>query len=130
MSTTKLDLVIAGVIALRDQIDAKKQEHKEQLAPLNQKMEKLEAYLQLQLTTLGTTSFTAKGTGTAYLQNVVGVTVEDWDATLAFIKEHGMWELLERRVSKTVVQEYMESTKEIPPGVNVRQETEVRVRRG
>jgi hypothetical protein len=128
--SAKLDLVIAGVIAIRDQIDAMKTTHKEQLAPLNQKMEKLEAYLQLQLTTLGTTSFTAKGTGTAYLQNVVGVTVEDWDATLAFIKEQGLWEMLERRVSKTVVQEYMESTKEVPPGVNVRQETEVRVRRG
>lgn len=128
--SAKLDLVIAGVIAIRDQIDAMKTVHKEQLAPLNQKMEKLEAYLQLQLTTLGTTSFTAKGTGTAYLQNVVGVTVEDWDATLAFIKEQGLWEMLERRVSKTVVQEYMESTKEVPPGVNVRQETEVRVRRG
>lgn len=130
MSGTKLDLVIAGVIALRDQIDALKTEHKEALAPLNQKMEKLEAYLQLQLTTLGTTSFTAKGTGTAYLQNVVGVTVEDWDATLAWIRAGDLWEFLERRVSKTVVQEYMESTKEVPPGVNVRQETEVRVRRG
>lgn len=128
--SVKLDTVIAGVIALRDQIDAVKQGHKEQLAPLNQKMEKLEAFLQLQLTTLGTTSFTAKGTGTAYLQNVVGVTVEDWDATLAWIKEGNLWEFLERRVSKTVVQEYMESTKEVPPGVNVRQETEVRVRRG
>lgn len=128
--SAKLDLVIAGVIAIRDQIDDMKTAHKEQLAPLNQKMEKLEAYLQLQLTTLGTTSFTAKGTGTAYLQNVVGVTVEDWDATLAFIKEQGLWEMLERRVSKTVVQEYMESTKEVPPGVKVRQETEVRVRRG
>lgn len=130
MSQPKLDLVIAGVIAMRDKIDALKTQHKEQLAPLNQQMEKLEAYLQLQLVTLGTTSFTAKGTGTAYLQNVVGVTVEDWDATLDFIKTHEMWELLERRVSKTVVQEYIESTKEVPPGVSVRQETEVRVRRG
>lgn len=126
----KLDIVIAGVIALRDQIDAAKTKHKEELAPLNSKMEKLEAYLQLQLRTLGTTSFTAKGTGTAYLQKVVGVTVQDWDATLAWIKAGDLWEFLERRVSKTVVQEYMESTQEVPPGVDVRQETEVRVRRG
>jgi len=128
--TVKLDSIITGVIALRDQIDALKQQHKEVLAPLNQKMEKLEAYLQLQLTTLGTTSFAAKGVGTAYLQNVVGVTVEDWQATLDFIKDNELWELLERRVSKTVVQEYMESKGEIPPGVTVRTEVEVRVRRG
>lgn len=126
----KLDQVIAAVITVRDQIDAKKQEHKNDLAPLNVKLEKLEAFLQLQLTTLGTTSFAAKGIGTAYLQEVVGVTVEDWDATLTFIKETGLWEMLERRVSKTVVQEYMEAQEAIPPGVKVRKETEVRVRRG
>jgi hypothetical protein len=118
------------VISLRDKIDEIKKRHKEELAPLNQSMEKLEAYLQLQLTNLGTTSFAAKGIGTAYLQNVVGVTVEDWDATLAWIRSNEFWELLERRVSKTVVQEYMESKGEVPPGVNVRSETEVRVRRG
>lgn len=126
----KLDTVIAAVVTVRDQIDDMKKEHKEALAPLNIKMAKLEAYLQLQLTTLGTTSFTAKGIGTAYLQDVVGVTVEDWDATLSWIKDNDLWEFLERRVSKSVVQDYMESTKEVPPGVNVRQETEVRVRRG
>ncbi len=126
----KLDAVIEAVVKVRDQIDELKLQHKEQLAPLNQKMDKLESYLQLQLTTLGTTSFTAKGIGTAYLQNVVGVTVEDWDATLGWIKDNNLWEFLERRVSKSVVQDYMESQKEVPPGVNVRQETEVRVRRG
>lgn len=130
MSQIKLDTVISAVLAMRDRIDALKTAHKEALAPLNTQLEKLEAYLQLQLTTLGTTSFAAKGTGTAYLQNVVSVTVEDWDATLQWIKDGNLWEFLERRVSKTVVQEYMESTKEVPPGVNVRQETEVRVRRG
>ena len=115
---------------MRDTIEAIKKEQKEALAPLNLKLEKLEAYLQLQLTTLGTTSFAAKGIGTAFLQNTVGVTVEDWDATLAFIKENELWELLEKRVSKSVVQDYMESQNQIPPGVKVRTEVEVRVRRG
>jgi hypothetical protein len=126
----KLDQVIAGVLSLRKQIDVKKQAHKDELAPLNLKMEKLEAFLQLQLTTLGTTSFAAKGIGTAYLQNTVSVTVEDWDATLSWIKDTGLWEMLERRVSKTVVQEYMEGHEVIPPGVKVRTEVEVRVRTG
>jgi hypothetical protein len=126
----KLDQVIAGVLSLRKQIDVKKQAHKDELAPLNLKMEKLEAFLQLQLTTLGTTSFAAKGIGTAYLQNTVSVTVEDWDATLSWIKETGLWEMLERRVSKTVVQEYIEGHEVVPPGVKVRTEVEVRVRTG
>lgn len=126
----KIDEVIAATIKVRDEIDAVKKVQKEALAPLNLKLEKLEAYLQLQLTTLGTTSFAAKGVGTAYLQNCVGVTVRDWDATLAWIKETGLWEMLEKRVSKTVVQEFMESQNAVPPGVEVRTDVEVRVRRG
>jgi hypothetical protein len=126
----KLDAVITGVIALRDQIDAKKQEHKGELAPLNEKMAKLEAYLQSQLQLSGSTSVSAKGVGTAYLQSVVSVTVEDWAATLEWIKRTDAWEFLERRVSKTVVQEYMESQGEVPPGVKTSSEVEVRVRRG
>lgn len=72
----------------------------------------------------------AKGVGTAFLQNVTSVTTEDWDATLAWIKAQESWEFLEHRVSKTVVQDYMESTGEVPPGVRVSTEVEVRVRRG
>jgi hypothetical protein len=126
----KLDSVITGVITLRDQIDALKQEHKAQLAPLNEKMAKLEAYLQSQLQLSGSTSVSAKGVGTAYLQSVVSVTVEDWQATLDWIKTTEAWEFLERRVSKTVVQEYMESQGQVPPGVKTSTEVEVRVRRG
>ena len=126
----RLDDVIGAVIKVRDHIDALKKLHKEQLAPENAKLEKLEVFLQLQLTTLGTTSFAAKGIGTAYLQEVVGVTVEDWESTLAWIKDTGLWEMLEKRVSKTVVQEFMEGNQAVPPGVKVRRETEVRIRRG
>lgn len=126
----KLDAVITGVITLRDQIDALKAEQKAALAPLNEKMAKLEAYLQSQLQLSGSTSVSAKGIGTAYLQSVVSVTVEDWAATLEWIKRTDAWEFLERRVSKTVVQEYMESQGEVPPGVKTSSEVEVRVRRG
>lgn len=126
----KLDTVISGVVTLRDQIDAIKKKQKEELAPLNEKMAKLEAYLQSQLLLSGSTSVSAKGVGTAYLQNVVSVTVEDWQATLDWIKRTEAWDFLERRVSKTVVQEYMESQGEVPPGVKTATEVEVRVRRG
>jgi hypothetical protein len=126
----KIDQVIAAVITVRDQIDAVKKKHKEELAPLNSNMEKLEAYIHLQLQKAGVNSMAAKGVGTAFIQKVVDVTVEDWDATIAWIKAQESWEFLEHRVSKTVVQDYMESTGEVPPGVRVNSEDEVRVRRG
>ena len=124
------DQVIAGVIKYRDKIDAMKKRHKEELAPLNISMEKLEAFLHLTLQKAGVNSMAAKGVGTAFIQKVVGVTVEDWDATLAWIRQQDSWEFLEHRVSKSVVQDYMESTGEVPPGVRVNSEDEVRVRRG
>lgn len=126
----QLDKVIGGVITLRDKIDALKKLHKEQLAPLNDQMSKLEAFLQMELNKQGVTSFAAKGVGTAYLQNVTSVTTEDWQSTLDWIKASNLWEFLEKRVSKTVVQDYMESQGEVPPGINVRTEVEVRIRRG
>lgn len=126
----KIDEVIGAVIRLRDAIDETKKQHKLQLEPLNTQMEKLEAWLQLQLQQQGTTSIAAKGVGTCFLQNVVSVKVEDWAATLDWVQRTGGWEFLEQRVSKTVVQEYMESQGEVPPGVSVKTEVEVRVRSG
>ena len=126
----KLDTVISGVITIRDRIAEMKKEQKAALAPFEEKLAKLEAFLQQQLQLQGITSFAAKDVGTAYLSNSTSCTVEDWDATLNWIRSTEAWEFLERRVSKTVVQEYMESQGEVPPGVNVRTEVEVRVRRG
>lgn len=126
----KLDEVVAAVIKLRDKIEAVKQGHKEQLAPLNIQMEKLEAYLHLQIQKMGVTSFAAKGVGTAYLQNVVSTKVEDWQALLEWIRANEGWEFLEKRVSKSVVESYVESHKATPPGVTISTDVEVRVRRG
>src|SRR5271169_2879430 len=113
----QIDKVIGAYIQLRDGVDTIKKRHKEELAPINDKMSKLEAWLQLQLQTQGINSFAAKGVGTAFLKNVTSVTTEDWSATLDWIKKSNAWEFLEQRVSKTVVQDYMESQGEVPPGI-------------
>jgi hypothetical protein len=124
-----IDDVIKGYVKLRDELDARKKEQAMELAPLREKMDKIEAWLQNQLQSQGLKNF--KGaSGTAFLKEVTSATVQDWDATLAFIKEQDRWELLERRVAKTVVEDYVESTGEIPPGVELKRETVVQVRRG
>jgi hypothetical protein len=124
-----IDDVIKAYVALRDKLDATVKRQKEEVAPIREQMGKIENWLQNQLQTQGLQNF--KGaSGTAFLKEVSSATVEDWDATLAFIKEQGAWELLERRVSKTVVEDFVESTGNIPPGVNLKRETVVQVRRG
>ena len=125
----KIDQVIQAYVALRDELDLLTKRHKEEAAPLRDKMFKLEVWLQNQLQTQGLKNFKAD-TGTAFLKEVTSTTVEDWNVTLPFIKEKELWDMLEKRVSKSVVEDYIESTGEIPPGVNVKRETVVQVRRG
>lgn len=124
----KIDSVVAAYIKLRDQKDEVKSRHKEELAPINENMAKLEGWLHRELNKQGVDSFKTK-MGTAFVQKATSVTVADWDVTLPFIKEKELWDLLEARVSKSAVQDYIESTKEVPPGVSVRVEEVVRVRR-
>lgn len=125
----KIDQVIQAYVALRDDLDAMTKRQKEETAPLREKMHKLEMWLQNQLQEQGLQNFKAT-TGTAFLKEVTSVTVENWEATLPFIKDKDMWDMLEKRVSKSVVEDYIESTGEIPPGVSVKRETVVQVRRG
>lgn len=124
-----IDDVIKAYVALRDGVEKVRTRHKEELSPYYEKMVKIEAWLQDQLQTQGLKNF--KGTsGTAYLQEETSVTVADWEATLDYIRENEMWELLERRVSKSVVADHLESHDSVPPGVDMKRSTVVRVRRG
>ena len=124
-----VDDVIKGYIALRDKKEETERRHKEELAPLRDRMAKVEAWLHDHLLQHNLTNL--KGaSGTAFLQEATSVTVADWDAAFEFIQQEGAWELLEHRVSNSVVQDYIESKGVTPPGVNVKKELVVRVRRG
>lgn len=128
-TVVNIDTVIKSYITLRDQLDELKAAHKAQLAPINAKMEKIEGWLQNQLQSQGLQNF--KGaSGVAFLKNVTQATVADWDTTLPFIIEHELWPMLERRVSKSVVEDYVETHGEVPPGVNYERSIIVQVRRG
>ena len=104
--------VIEGYLALRTQKEGMAKRHKEEAAPINEKIERLEAYLMKHLTEQGTTSLACKGIGTAFLETKTDASV------------------LERRVSKTVVKDFVESQGSPPPGVSITRETVVRVRKG
>lgn len=124
----KVDDVIRAYILLRDQRDTLKKRHAEELKKPNEDLYKLQLWLQRQLQQTGQTSAKTEA-GTAFLQTDTSVTVEDFDATLAFIQTNGLWPMLEKRVSKSVVTDYISSTGEIPPGVKVTSEISCHVRR-
>jgi hypothetical protein len=124
-----IDDVIKAYIGMRDSLEAKERQHKEALLPLRDKMRKVELWLQNQLQSQSLSNVKSES-GTAFLQGVSSVTVQDWESLLGFIRENNLWELLDHRVSKSVVEDYLESTGNLPPGVNHKKETVVRIRRG
>jgi hypothetical protein len=121
--------IIAAYLKLRQQKQEVAKRHSEEMAPYNDKILKLEAYMLNLLNVNNVTSMAFKGVGTMFKKNVQSVTVEEWPDTLAWIQANNAWEFLERRVSKTVVQEYTESTGEVPPGIKVTNDTVVQVRK-
>lgn len=121
--------VIAAYIKLRDARDEMKKQHAEQLLPITSRMEKVEAWLQTHLVNQGVES--VKGAaGTAFLKQVTSATLEDGEAFFEHVKASGQWELLERRCSKSVVEDYVSQHGEPPPGVKWSATQVCQVRRG
>jgi hypothetical protein len=120
--------LIEKYIQLRDKIKAVKDAQKKQLEPYNAALARLEGLLLIALDQAGVENMRAKS-GTVYKAAVTSATVRDWTLTLAYIREHELWELLERRVSKIAVAAVMEERAEDVPGVEVTQVTALHVRR-
>jgi hypothetical protein len=67
--------------------------------------------------------------GTAYKNTRTSASVADWDATLKFIQDNQLWNMLERRVSKDAVVQWRDEHNDLPPGLNWREEITINVRR-
>lgn len=124
----KVDEAVAAYIGLRNKKEAMGKRHKEELAPIVDTMAKLENWLQKHLLEEGVDSMKTSE-GTAFLQRATSATVKDWDNTLAFILENEDYSLLEARVNKTAVKDFIESNGEAPPGVNFTEIIVTRVRK-
>lgn len=120
---------IDGYIKLRDKKEELAKKHKDELAPITEKMKTVEAWLKREFQRMGTTS--AKGTagGTAFIQTNDSCRVVDGEAFMNYVKENEAFELMDVRASKTVVRDFMENTGEIPPGLDYTQADVIRVRR-
>jgi hypothetical protein len=126
--TVNIEDVVKGYIALRDKKNDLKKKHAEELKPISEKMAIIEGWLQRDLLHRGVQS-QKTAAGTAYLSKVATATVKDRDAWLQFVKEKEMWDLIENRVSKSVVSDYLEETGDVIPGVNYEVAQVVRIRR-
>jgi len=126
--TVTVDSVIKKYMALRAKKEAIEAETKEQVKGIKESMAKIEAWLKVKADADGVTSFKTEH-GTAFLTTVDYANVADWDAVLEFIRNEEAYDMLEKRVSKAAVRGYLESTNEVPPGVNYGTKLDINIRK-
>ena len=126
--TLTVEQAIGAYVKLREKkarIDAQAKADKQ---PVDEAMDKIEAFLKEQADALGVQSFKTAN-GTAFLTTSERANVASWDEVLRFILENEAYDMLEKRVNKTAVREYLEANKAVPPGVNYGTSIEVSVRK-
>jgi phage host-nuclease inhibitor protein Gam len=125
----KLSEAVSLYIQLRDKKAEMKAEFDATIAPLNEKMDKLEAKLLDVFNKTGMDSVKTEN-GTAYTAVRTTASIADREAFMDYVKANEEWSLLEARASKTAVEQFRDSNNgELPPGINIRSERVVNIRR-
>ncbi len=122
------DDVIKGFLQLRDFKEKMIERHKQELAPVNEKMNKCLLYIQQQLQSMGLQNFKGQS-GIAFLQTDTTVKVDEWDPFYDWVLQNNAPMFLERRACKSVVQEYAAANNSLPPGIGMTSSIEVRIRK-
>lgn len=126
--TSKIGDYVSKYLQLRSKVEEIKKEHKEQLAPYNEAMDKLEEYFAKYMDDQGLANLKTDE-GTAYTSDLMSVTTGDKVAFLDYVKAQDAWHLLDIRPSKSAVQELVENGTEPPPGVKISTHRKVNVRK-
>lgn len=125
----KISEAVAMYITLRDKKAQMKAQFDADVAEVQERMDKLEAKLLEVFNNTGTDSVKTP-LGTAYVSTRTSASVADKDAFLDFVRNSKEWSLLDVRASKVAVEQYRSANDdELPPGINVRTERVVNVRR-
>ena len=125
----KLSEAVTLYIQLRDKKAQMKSDFDASVAPINDKMEKLEAKLLDVFNKTGMDSVKTEH-GTAYTAVRTTASVADREAFMEFVKANEEWSLIEVRAAKTAIEQFRDNNdKELPPGINIRSERVVNIRR-
>lgn len=125
----KLSEAVTLYIQLRDKKAQMKSDFDASVAPLNEKMDKLEAKLLDVFNKTGMDSVKTEH-GTAYTAVRTTASVADREAFMEFVKANEEWSLIEVRAAKTAIEQFRDNNdNELPPGINIRSERVVNIRR-
>lgn len=125
---TTADL-IAQYLNLRAEKKSIADRHKEELAPYNAALEKLETFFMAQMDGQGSDSISVREVGTAYRSSRTNCIVTDFDAFRKFVQERSLWHMLQARASAEAVTAYMQETGEIVPGTKISTIATINVRK-
>ena len=128
MSSVNVDTVIKGFVKLRDKRAALRKTYQTEDDALKLQQDKLETYLLGMMQKTGADNLGSPN-GTAYKQVKTKGSASDWSTAWDWMAENKRLDMLEKRVSVKVVQEYYEETGTLPPGIVIDQELKVIVRR-
>lgn len=124
-----LDEVMTRRFELAEQVDLMEARHKAELAPLKDEIALCESFVQAHMLEHKTDQVKVNG-NLAFFQSYDGVTMGDFDAFIACVRENDAWHLLNKAANKTAVKEWIEEYKAPPPGVNYTSGRKVHFRRG
>ena len=128
MTSTTPAFVIARYVELRDELASIKADYKAKEEEIKNKMFEIESILKGVMTDLGMESIRTNA-GTAYLKESVFVNTSDKSAFFDYCKENDRWDLLDIRGSKLSIQEFVSENQEVPPGIDLRRELTIGIRR-
>ena len=126
------DAVIAAYIKTRDAIEAEKKIYDEKVEKLKAVQAKREQWLTSELDKLKLTSFKKTGVGIAFFKTRTSATMADATEFVKWVREdwEGRNHFLEKRVSKTAVDEAVKDGETPPPGTNYSSTRVVQINKG
>jgi len=126
------DAVISAYIKTRDAIEAEKKTYDAKVEKLKAVQAKREQWLTSELDKLGVTSFKKTGVGIAFFKTRTSATMADATEFVKWVKEdwEGRNHFLDKRVSKTAVDEAVKDGETPPPGTNYSSTRVVQINRG
>jgi hypothetical protein len=124
-----VERLIKAYIKMRDAKSEIAARHKEELAKINGKMERIGIALKERAIDQGTKGFNTEE-GTASVVEKPKVSCSDWTAFTDFLKDKNPIDFLDKKVRTSAITQYMEETKgELPPGINMFVESDIRITR-
>lgn len=128
MSQLSIEDLTRVFIHLRDKKKEMEARHKEELAPINAKMDRALSLLDAYMTSQGLQN--AKNAyGTPYKVTVDTVRITDWESAVEFVEANHLQHWYTRALSKEGVVTYLEEHGALPPGVELVRRTKVNVKR-